>query len=293
MFEENRTLVLDGGLGTHLAARGNDISGELWSAAILNEHPDEVRAAHEDFFNAGAQVATTCSYQVTFDGFAQIGMGNGDIEKLLRKSVKLAREATGGLDGRYVAASVGPYGAGPGAGTEYDGAYGIGVNQLAQWHRPRMEILADSGADVLLMETVPNIYEVEALAAEISRLNIDGWLSVTLDGTTLGDGTRLDEVLNIVNDTPAIKALSINCCSADEALSAAEVFAQGTDKAFGVYPNSGETWDHVNRKWLSRDEGSVGLVEAVPQLLDLGVSFIGGCCRVTPREIEAIVKQVS
>lgn len=292
MFEKERTLVLDGGLGTHLAARGNDISGELWSAAILSEYPEEVRAAHEDFFNAGAQVATTCSYQVTFDGFAQHGMGRDDVEKLLRKSVNLAQEATGGIEGRYVAASVGPYGAGPGAGTEYDGAYGISVKELANWHRPRMEILADSGADALLMETVPSILEVEALAVEISHLNIDGWLSVTLDGKTLGDGTPLHEVLNIINDTPAIKALSINCCSAGEALAAGQEFVAGTDKVFGVYPNSGETWDHVNRRWLTREGDSVGLVEAVPQLLDLGVSLIGGCCRVTPREIEAIAAQI-
>lgn len=292
MFEKKRTIVLDGGLGTHLAARGNDISGELWSAAILNETPDEVRAAHKDFFDAGAQVATTCSYQVSFDGFAQIGLGSAEVEKLLRKSVSLAREAADGIDGRYVAASVGPYGAGPGAGTEYDGAYSIGVKELAEWHRPRMEILADSGADALLMETVPSILEVEALAGEISRLSIDGWLSVTLDGNTLGDGTPLQEVLNIVNDTPAIKALSINCCSAGEVLTAAQQFAQGTDKVFGVYPNSGETWDHVNRRWLTRDSESIGLVEAVPQLLDLGATLIGGCCRVTPREIEAIAAQV-
>lgn len=86
MFEENRTLVLDGGLGTHLAARGNDISGELWSAAILNEHPDEVRAAHEDFFNAGAQVATTCSYQVTLMGLRRLGWETGTSKNCCEKA---------------------------------------------------------------------------------------------------------------------------------------------------------------------------------------------------------------
>lgn len=59
--------------GTHLADRGNDISDSLWSARILRDNPDEVRAAHEDFFRSGAQVASTCSYQVTFDGLAQVG----------------------------------------------------------------------------------------------------------------------------------------------------------------------------------------------------------------------------
>ncbi|MDN6487043.1 MAG: homocysteine S-methyltransferase family protein, partial [Ancrocorticia sp.] len=107
-------LVLDGGLGTHLAARGNDVTDALWSARILREKPDEVRAAHADFFRAGADVATTCSYQVTFDGLRQAGGTDGEAERLLQQSVQVARDAAaeGSDGGRWIAASIGPYGAG-------------------------------------------------------------------------------------------------------------------------------------------------------------------------------------
>ena len=63
-------VVLDGGLATQLEARGQDLSSDLWSARLLLEQPAEVTAAHRDFFDAGAQVATTASYQVSFSGFA-------------------------------------------------------------------------------------------------------------------------------------------------------------------------------------------------------------------------------
>ena len=67
-------IALDGGLGTRLATRGNDVSSELWSAEVLQHRPEEVRSAHLDFFEVGARVATTCSYQVSYEGFARAGI---------------------------------------------------------------------------------------------------------------------------------------------------------------------------------------------------------------------------
>jgi homocysteine S-methyltransferase len=59
-------VVLDGGLATELERRGNDISSALWSARLLRDDPAEIVAAHVTYFRAGAQVATTASYQATF-----------------------------------------------------------------------------------------------------------------------------------------------------------------------------------------------------------------------------------
>lgn len=196
-------IILDGGLGTHLERRGNDISGALWSAQILKDRPQEVRAAHADFFAAGAQVATTCSYQVTFEGCGE------ETTALLRASVRLAREAAEEAAGRgggprWVAASVGPYGAGPGPGTEYDGAYGKDERELARWHGPRAEALAAAGPDLLLAETIPSLPEVAAL-------------SVALRGLGLC-------------------ALGVNCCSAREATAALGILRRHTDLPLLAYP---------------------------------------------------------
>lgn len=84
----SRPVILDGGLGTLLEDRGNDITGALWSAQILKDNPGEVRDAHADFFAAGAEVATACSYEVTVDGLVALGMSREDAtaesERLLR-----------------------------------------------------------------------------------------------------------------------------------------------------------------------------------------------------------------
>lgn len=286
-LEQHGPIILDGGLGTHLAARGNDVTGALWSAQILREHPEEVRAAHRDFFEAGAMVATTCSYQVTFDGIRAAGGTDAETESLLRASVQLAREAA--PEGGLVFASVGPYGAGPGRGTEYDGDYGLSASQLAQWHRRRLEILADCGADALLAETIPSMVEVDALASELARLAVPSILSVTSAGDHLPDGTDIREVAARVAEVPAIVAIGVNCCSGDSALVAIRALRSVTQLPLIAYPNSGESWDHASRQW-GASARTVSAVDAAPLLRQAGAQLIGGCCRVTPADIRQIAR---
>lgn len=84
-----RPVVLDGGLATRLEERGHDLSDDLWSARLLVDDPAEVVAAHFDYFAAGAEIATTTSYQVSYQGLAKRGLDHADTDKLLRRSVEL------------------------------------------------------------------------------------------------------------------------------------------------------------------------------------------------------------
>ena len=105
-------LISDGGLATELEARGHDLSDDLWSARLLSEDPGEIVAVHEAYFTAGAQIATTSSYQASFEGFARRGIDRTDAERLMRRSIELAKTARESVAGpAWVAASVGPYGA--------------------------------------------------------------------------------------------------------------------------------------------------------------------------------------
>ena len=66
--------TLDGGLATELEARGADLSGDLWSAKLLIHAPELIKAAHKAFFEAGADIATTCSYQASYEAFERQGV---------------------------------------------------------------------------------------------------------------------------------------------------------------------------------------------------------------------------
>ena len=113
-------IVLDGALATELERRGADLNDPLWSARVLLETPELIRAVHLDYFRAGADVATTASYQATVPGYARRGLSRGQALDLIRLSVSLAGSARDEyLAGQphqeqrrlLIAGSVGPYGA--------------------------------------------------------------------------------------------------------------------------------------------------------------------------------------
>ncbi|MPQ99008.1 homocysteine S-methyltransferase [Modestobacter sp. I12A-02628] len=287
-------VVLDGGLATELEAQGHDVGSALWSARLLRDDPAAVVAAHAAFAAAGAQVATTASYQATVEGFAAAGLDAAAARELVTRSVRLARE--GAPDG-WVAGSVGPYGAMLADGSEYTGAYldpqwsgraggGLSVAELRDFHRPRMTWLAEAGVDVLAAETLPGAAEAEAVLAEAAALGVPVWLSLTT--VTGADGvvrTRRGEpaaaVLAAAASSPGVVAVGVNCT--DPAGVLAAVQAAGTPCV--VYPNSGEVWDAAGRRWTGRP----GLPTAdVRAWVAAGARLVGGCCRVSPADVRTV-----
>jgi homocysteine S-methyltransferase len=285
-------VVLDGGLSTELEARGHDVSSALWSARLLRDDPEAIVAAHAAFAAAGAQVATTASYQATFEGFVAMGATWREAEALIERSVILAREGQG--DG-WVAGSVGPYGAMLADGSEYTGAYvdEMDVRALRAFHRPRMEALAGAGADVLACETVPAAAEAGALVAEAVEIGMPIWLSLT---TVLGDdgvprtrrGEPASDVYALVAGVPEVIAVGVNC-TAPAAVGPTVAAAAVARKPVVVYPNSGEVWDAAGRRWT----GSPGISPAdVPAWVASGARLVGGCCRVRPQHISAVARMI-
>ncbi|MBK8758272.1 MAG: homocysteine S-methyltransferase [Actinomycetales bacterium] len=288
-------IVLDGGFSTQLEARGHDLSDSLWSARLLLDDPTEIRAAHADFFAAGARIATTASYQVSESGFQAAGRTAAQAREALRRSVIEARvaadtaQAHDGLQ-RWVAGSVGPYGATLADGSEYRGDDRLSVAELRAWHRPRLHALADADPDVLAVETIPSLREVEALCAELDTLGMPFWLSVTPHDGRLRPGEPLAAAYGIVASTSNRLAVGANCCDPaefDPVASAARQAADGIPVVF--YPNSGETWDAIARRWT----GAPTIPGLAANWVASGARLVGGCCRVTPDQIRTVAASVT
>ena len=284
-------LVADGGLATELEARGNDVSDSLWSARLLMDAPEQITDAHLAFFRAGAVIATSASYQASFEGFARRGLDRREAAGLMRRSIDLARAARAEMAGdgrtRWVAASVGPYGAALADGSEYRGRYGLTVPELAAWHRPRLEVLAEAGPDMLALETVPDIDEAEALLTAISGLGIPAWLSYSIAAGRTRAGQSLSEAFAVAADVPEVVAVGVNCCAPAEVLAAIAGAREVTGKPVIVYPNSGEEWDARRRAWTGRSRYSAGQPR---QWMAAGAKIAGGCCRVRPADIAVIAR---
>jgi homocysteine S-methyltransferase len=278
-----RVVVLDGGLATELERRGNDLSSVLWSARLLADTPDEIVAAHRSYFDAGAEVAITASYQASFEGFAALGFDRVDTARLMERSVQLARTAAAGRG--WVAASVGPYGAVLADGSEYRGDYGISVAGLRRFHRPRLEVLAGAGADVLAVETVPCLAEVEALLLELEPLGVPAWLSISCAGTRTRAGEPATEAFAMARDATSVFAVGVNCIAPTDADALIGLASSCSGKPGVVYPNSGEQWDAQRHAWA----GSAAFDAAdVASWVRSGARLVGGCCRVGPAQIAQV-----
>jgi homocysteine S-methyltransferase len=282
-----RPVVLDGGLATLLERHGHDLSSHLWSARLLRDDPAAIERAHREFFAAGAEVATTASYQVSFEGFGAEGADRDEVEQLLRRSVELASAARDAVapDG-WVAASVGPYGAVLADGSEYRGDYDLDVDGLRAFHRPRLDVLASTvgdGADVLAVETVPCLAEVEAVLAELDGSGVPAWLSLSAAGGRTRAGEPLAEAFAMAADVAEVIAVGVNCTTPADA--GAAVALAGASGPAVVYPNSGQGWDAVARSWTGRSAFEPADVSG--WVAD-GARLVGGCCRVGPEDITAL-----
>lgn len=289
------TLVLDGGMSNQLESAGHDLNDDLWSARLLAERPEAITEAHLAYFEAGADVAITAGYQATFEGFARRGIGRERAAALLALSVRLAREAAARAHAEgitrplWVAASVGPYGAMPADGSEYRGRYGLTVAELDAFHRPRLEVLAAAGPDVLAMETVPDADEAAALLRAVRGLGVPAWLSYTVSGGRTRAGQPLEEAFALAADADEVIAVGVNCCAPEDVDDAIRTAARVTGKPVVAYPNSGESWDTRSRAWDGR---STFTAARVTRWRDAGARLIGGCCRVGPEAIASVAENL-
>ena len=291
-------LLLDGALATELEARGFDLADPLWSARVLLEAPLAIARLHLDYLQAGADIITTSSYQASFEGFARRGLDRQQAAGLMQLSVDLALQARQrfmagqpeGATAPLVAASVGPYGAMLADGAEYRGNYGLSVAQLMDFHRPRLAVLAASGADLLACETIPCPQEAEALARLLQQEfpATPAWISFSCrDAEHVWQDERLADCMAMLDAVPQVVALGVNCTDPRLLEALLEQAASVTSRPLLAYPNSGEHWDTERHCW--QGSASVeGFVALAQRWRAAGARLIGGCCRTGPAQIAAL-----
>src|SRR5262245_6488268 len=91
-LDQGQILILDGATGTELQRRGVPMHGFAWSAAALDTHPETVRAVHEDYIRAGADVIITNSFATARHVLEPAGLGDR-VRALNQRAVTLAQAA--------------------------------------------------------------------------------------------------------------------------------------------------------------------------------------------------------
>lgn len=279
--------MLDGGLATEMEKHGADLDDELWSARMLIEAPELVRRVHSEFLKAGADIIATATYQASFEGFARAGYSQARAAQLMRLSVDLAVLARESFwsDARIrhqrikplVAASIGPYGATLHDGSEYHGNYGLDKQQLMDFHRPRMEVLAQTDADLFAFETIPSLLEAEALLELMQEFpGRHAWLSFSCrDGAHVCHGERFSDCIAAVEQSEQMIGAGLNCTAPGFVGSLLDSVGE-IATPLAVYPNSGEHWNPEGNQWTGEVSEDIPVLDWYRK----GARILGGCCRV-------------
>lgn len=307
-LQQRPGLVVDGAMATELEKLGVDTDNDLWSATALIENPEAILAVHKSFFQAGADVATTNTYQANVKKFMKMGMSKKASQELIIKAVQLADQARKeyfdslsaserNKRAKYplVAGSIGPYGAYLADGSEYRGDYQLSEKEFMDFHQSRMSLLDQAGVDLFAFETQPSFSESKALVNLLKREfpRQTAWLSFSIkDPETLCDGTPLKDAVKYFNVFDQVAAIGVNCTTLENIDQAVVNIRAVTDKPIVVYPNNGDIYDPASKTWTKTPQKD-DFSDLTPQWLADGADLIGGCCRTTPDDIKSIAKFIN
>jgi homocysteine S-methyltransferase len=277
LIASDHIAVFDGAMGTMLYAKGVYINRSYDELNLTS--PDLVRAVHEEYVRAGAEVIETNTFTATAHKLQQYGL-EGRLRDINVAAARIAREAACGRC--YVAGAIGPLGLRiePYGPTSFD--------EAKEMFKEQAEALLEGGVDLFVLETFSDISEIrEAIRAvrELSDLPLVAQMTISLDGNTSFGTTP--EVFTARLDEWGADVIGLNCgVGPATVLSAVEKMRQVTTKKLSAQPNAGLPRDVQGRQFYMCSPEY--MAKYARRLIQSGVRFIGGCCGTTPAHIKLI-----
>ena len=285
--------LLDGGMGQELIRRSGDAPTPLWATRVMIDHPGMVQAVHDDYFAAGASLATTNTYAIHHDRFIKLGLDHR-FREFHEAALREAEAARARHGGGLIAGSLGPLVASYRPETLPPHAEAVAkYAEVAAILAPRV--------DLLIGETVASVAHARALV-EGAKQGAPGkilWLSVTVedrDGTLLRSGEPLAAIAPIAAEVDSVLAN----CSAPEAMDQAMPVLATMGKPFGAYANG---FQQITSDFL-KDNPTVDALSARPEMtperyadfvmgwVEQGATLVGGCCETGPDHIAATARRL-
>lgn len=285
-------LIMDGGTGTELQRRGVPMDGFAWSAAAIDAHPETVRAVHEDFIRAGADVIITDTYSTSRHVLETAGFGER-VRALNERAVALAQEARAAAAGGRPVAIAGSVSSFRISRTT--------PGQAEAGYREQAEILAGAGVDLVVLEMMYGPEQAgpairAALATGLPtwvgfscRVTDDGVIEF-LDGCPVESG--LGPSLALLEDLPpGSAAVFVMHTLTHETAPALEIVRRQWSGPTGAYAHSGR-W--ADPDWAFEDMVSPeDYLRAAEQWVAMGARIIGGCCGIEPEHIRLLKERLA
>jgi len=313
---EKRILILDGSWGVLLQKKGlveTDFRGERFKnhpVSLKGDYdplcltrPDLVAEVHDAYFDAGADIAETNTFNANVFSQADFGL-EGAVREINLAAARLACDAAARWTAktpdkpRFVAGALGPMNKTLSISSKVDdpGARGVTFDQVYAGYREQALALHEGGVDLFLVETVFDTLNAKAAIKAILDLADDGlepppiWVSGTItdrSGRTLS-GQTVEAFWNSIRHARPI-AVGLNCALGAELMRPyiAEL-ARVADTLVAAYPNAG-----LPNAMGEYDEGPEDTARMLGEWARSGlVNILGGCCGTTPGHIRRIAEAV-
>lgn len=280
-------VVIDGGMGTQLEKSGVPMDGKVWNARAVLSHPDEVRQAHEDFINAGAEVIITNTFSAARHMLEPGDLGD-QVREINLNAVRLAQQARDNVATGPVAIA--------GSICEWT------TSDDPRWNKPgdvgrsvreQAEILAEAGVDLIALEMCQTTAFSVATIDSAIEVGLPIWIGVSAEthegcsSLSVFDYKELDfeSQVRALAGYPAM-VMNIMHTPVPDVEKALEIVKRYWDGPVGVYPESGyftmPNWQFVDV--IEPNE----LGKSAQAWIDNGVRMVGGCCGLGPEHIAAL-----
>ena len=308
-LENGEVIILDGAMATELQRRGVDLHTEAWSVRSLLSSPDVVRAIHEDYIKAGAEIITANSFSAGPTTLEKAGLRD-HTAKLNNIAVRLAQEARDnvGADKQVLIA-----GSMTTAEPWHDPHITPSIGVARSHYREQSELLANAGVDLFLIEFMVRIFDIEVAIEEAVKTGVPTWVGLACQFNRgelfLGLYGRLgNETIPQVVETVASKGASgmfiMHTFPEHTALGLGELM-ENWSLPVGAYANTGDLdrktpvaskatsggkgveypytqWDFSGA--VSPDE----YLKYAQEWVNMGAQIIGGCCGTSPEHIKKL-----
>jgi S-methylmethionine-dependent homocysteine/selenocysteine methylase len=298
-LDRGQPVFLDGAIGTEIVRRG-----VRWRQHGMRTDPDTVRAIHEDYIKAGADVITTNTFQLTrrtylnlfhnLDHMRRIGAPGleNQAAALIEKAVALARGATQNAAGGRpvaIAGSISPL------NHCFRPDLSPPFEEALKEHSESAGLLAKSGVDLILLETMNTIAEATAALQAAKKTDLPVWVSCVLapGGKTILGGEPILKAVRAAESAGA-DALLVNCAPPEDITAGLKELAGHSKLPLGAYAHIGR-YDPPSWKFDFHPQFT-GMDAWPPERYasrarewrEMGAVIIGGCCCTHPGHIRAV-----
>jgi methionine synthase I (cobalamin-dependent) len=283
------TVLLDGGMGSALIARGPTGGGcsELWNV----ERPDDVLAVHAGYLAAGSVAIQTNTFGGSAPALDSHGLAR-EMEALNHAGARIARRAVEehGGGGRIVAGNIGP------SGRFLPPVGDADPDELADAFAAQAAALAVAGVDYVAIETMIDIEEALcALRGARRATDLPVTVCLTFEKRPRGFftvmGNALQEATQILADAGA-DAVGANCSiGSDAMLEACSLLCAASPVPVIAKPNAGLPEVKDGRPVYRQTPQD--FARDVAAMAGLGVRAVGGCCGTDESFIAALAKELA